>query len=366
MTPRAGWGTRVIGGLLALAAGWFLVVHGGDLLPAVGRVVTLGPYVLPLALALLLLGVVNRGVQARSSFRLVELPASLPTMTSLAASSYATNRIVKSGGAAGLVPFLAHADREGHCRARVVAAYVSTKLAEAVSLCVLIAVAVALNTATGGLHGTALFGAVASAGYALVVGVGVALVASQRSLVEALARRGRAVVARGRQLAGRPAPSGDRSAAATELADALGRLRHDPRAAAPLVLSALGGKLLGFAGLVVVLTGLDARLSITSALLVYTLTLMASLVGPLPGGLGVADASLGALLVANGVTAPQAAATVVAFRLFDLWLPLLAGAVAWGASLRRNRAAARVAAVAADDGRVTGADAVHAPVLAVA
>ena len=362
MTSRAGWGTRIFGVLLALAGGSFLVVHGGDLLPAVGRVASLGPHVLPLALALLLLGVLNRGVQARASFRLVELPATLPTMTGISASSYATNKIVKSGGTAGLVPFLAHAEREGHCRARVVAAYVSTKLAETVSLCALITIAVAASAATGGLHGTALFGAVASAGYALVVGIAVVLITSRRSIIDAAARAGRTVITQGRRLLGRPIPDAGPSNAAAELSDALGRLRRDPRAAAPLVLSAICGKLLGFAGLLLVLTGLGVHLGPVEALLVYTLTLMASLVGPLPGGLGVADASLGALLVANGVSGPQAAAAVVAFRLFDLWLPLLAGGVAWSVSLRRNRREANVTDISIEPARP---DLVE-PVLAVA
>jgi uncharacterized membrane protein YbhN (UPF0104 family) len=337
MDNRAGWGSRIFGGVLALAAGWFLVVHGGDLLPTIGRVASLGPFVLPLAFALLVLGVVNRGLQARSSYRLVELPATLVAMTGVAASSYATNKVVKSGGTAGLVPFLAHADREGHCRARVVAAYVSTKLAETVSLCALITVAVAASAATGGLHGTALFGAIASAGYALVVGLGVVVLASRRSLIEALARTARRAADQCRRMIGRPVAAPGPSAAASELADALGRLRRDPRAALPLVLTAIGGKLLGFAGLLLVLSGLGVHLGVATALLVYTLTLMASLVGPLPGGIGVADASLGALLVANGVSAPQAAAAVVAFRLLDLWLPLLAGGMAWSMHWHRTR-----------------------------
>jgi uncharacterized protein (TIRG00374 family) len=338
MSSRAGWGTRLFGSVLALAAGWFLVTHAGDLLPAIGKVASLGPYVLPLALGLVLVGVVNRGLQARASFRLVELPASLGTMTHLSASSYATNKVVKSGGAAGLVPYLAHADREGHCRARVVAAYVSTKLAETVSLVALITVTVALSASTGGLHGTALFGAVASAAYALVVGVGVVALMSRRSIVEAVARAGRRAVTRCRRMFGRPEPVATTGAsAAGELSDALGRLRRDPRAASPLVLTAVAGKLLGFAGLVLVLHGLGIQLGIVTTLLVYTLTLMAALVGPLPGGIGVADASLGALLIANGVSAPMAAAAVVAFRLLDLWLPLLAGGMAWGAALRRTR-----------------------------
>ena len=353
MSKQAGWGTRIFGGVLALAAGWFLVVHGGDLLPAIGRVASLGPFVLPLAFALLVLGVVNRGLQARSSFRLVELPATLSAMTGVAASSYATNKVVKSGGTAGLVPFLAHADREGQCRARVVAAYVSTKLAETVSLCALITVAVAASAATGGLHGTALFGAIASAGYALVVGIGVVLLASRRSVIEALARTGRRAADQCRRAIGRPVTAPGPSAAASELADALGRLRRDPRAAVPLVLTAIGGKLLGFAGLLLVFSGLGVHLGVATALLVYTLTLMASLVGPLPGGIGVADASLGALLVANGVSAPQAAAAVVAFRLLDLWLPLLAGGIAWSMHWRRaRRSASAIVDIDADAARV--------------
>ena len=72
---------------------------------------------------------------------------------------------------------------------------------------------------------------------------------------------------------------------------------------------------------------------------------MASLVGPIPGGVGVADASLGALLIANGVAGPTAAAAVLAFRLLDLWLPLLVGAVAGARQYRRNRASAADAVV---------------------
>ena len=64
------------------------------------------------------------------------------------------------------------------------------RIAETVSLVVLIALAVASSAATGGLHGTALFGAIGSGVYALVVGVGVILVASRRSFVEWAARTG--------------------------------------------------------------------------------------------------------------------------------------------------------------------------------
>ena len=100
------------------------------------------------------------------------------------------------------------------------------------------------------------------------------------------------------------------------------------RATASLLGTAVFGKLLGGAALYLVLAGLGIHLGVATVLLVYTLTIMAALIGPLPGGIAVADASLGALLVANGVQAPAAAGAVIAFRLLDLWIPLFVGAVA--------------------------------------
>ena len=118
-------------------------------------------------------------------------------------------------------------------------------------------------------------------------------------------------------------------------------------AAVPLLGTAFAGKLLGCAGLFMVLSGLGIHLGPATTLLVYTLTLMVALVGPLPGGIGIADASLGALLVANGVPGPSAAAAVVAFRLLDLWLPLLVGAAAGARQYRQNRTTAAATAAEA-------------------
>ena len=172
----------------SLAAGWFLVVHGGDLLPAIGRMASLGPHVLPLAFALLALGVVNRGLQARSSYRLVELPASLAAMTGVAASSYATNKVVKSGGTAGLVPVpLPRRPRGSLPGPGRRGLHVDQARGDAVAVRADHRHGRRRAAVTGGLHGTALFGAIASAGYALVVGIGVVLVASRRSLLEAVA-----------------------------------------------------------------------------------------------------------------------------------------------------------------------------------
>jgi uncharacterized membrane protein YbhN (UPF0104 family) len=324
---RTGWTARILGAVLLVFAGWFVVSHADDLLPAFGKVVSLGPTALPIGLALVALGVLNRGLQAQASFRLVELDAPFGPMVKLSAMSYATNKGVKSAGASGLVPYLAHADRVGNTRARTTAAYMSGKVAETISLCLLVMVAVTAGAATGSLHGGALYGAIGSTVYALVVGAALVLVASRRSLVVTIATRSRQLRARVRRRFGHPERDVE-GCAGHELACAMARLRADWRATSALLGTAIFGKLLGCAALYLVLTGLDIHLDPATTLLVYTLTIMAALVGPLPGGIGVADASLGALLIANGVSGPAAAGAVIAFRLLDLWLPLVVGAAA--------------------------------------
>ena len=80
---RTGWTPRILGAVLAVFVGWFVVSHADDVLPALGKVISLGPTALPVGLALVALGVLNRGLQARASFRLVELDAPFTPMVKL-------------------------------------------------------------------------------------------------------------------------------------------------------------------------------------------------------------------------------------------------------------------------------------------
>jgi uncharacterized membrane protein YbhN (UPF0104 family) len=325
---------RIAAAILGVSGAWFLLTRSSDPLAAVGSVASLSPEILPIGLGLVALGVLNRGAQARQAFRLVGIPTGFAPMVELSASSYATNKVVKSCGAAGLLPFLAEGRRRGHNRAKIVAGYMSMKLAETISLCVLIAVVVLASIATGALHGAVLYGALASFAYAMVVSVSLLVLASSRSAADAAATLARRVMSRIRALLHRPEPDPGPSAG-HELVDALARLRSDPISGMALLVSAVAGKVIGGACLALVLTGFGAGIGLPTIALFYTLTLMASMIGPLPGGIGVAEASLGALLVARGVPAPTAAAAVIAFRLLDLWLPLLAGALGGLAHSRR-------------------------------
>ena len=207
MNARIGWTLRVFGVLVAAGTAWFVVVHADGFLPALTTLAGLGPAALPIGLALVGVGVLNRGFQARAAYRLLDVPAPFGRMVKLSATSYATNKVIKSAGAAGLVPYLTHADRSGQSRARVVAAYMSTKVAETMSLCALVGAAVVAGAATGGLHGTVLFGAIASAGYAIVVGTAMIVIAGKRSFIEAIAAAARRVAFRVRTRFGRAHPA---------------------------------------------------------------------------------------------------------------------------------------------------------------
>jgi uncharacterized membrane protein YbhN (UPF0104 family) len=210
----------------------------------------------------------------------------------------------------------------------------SMKLADTISLCVLIAVAVLASIAAGAVHGAVLYSALASLVFAVVVSGSLFVLASNRSTADAAQRLARRVTSRARVWLRRPTPDPGRTAG-HELVDALARLRSDPTSGIPLLVSAVTGKVIGGACLALVLSGFGAGIALPTTALFYTLTLMASMIGPLPGGIGVAEASLGALLIGGGVPAPTAAAAVIAFRLLDLWLPLLAGALGGLAHSRR-------------------------------
>ena len=54
-----------------------------------------------------------------------------------------------------------------------------------------------------------------------------------------------------------------------------------------------------------------------------------------PGGLGFVEVGLTAMLVAAGIPGPDATLATLAYRLFQFWLPIPAGAVAYVVFKRR-------------------------------
>ncbi len=72
-------------------------------------------------------------------------------------------------------------------------------------------------------------------------------------------------------------------------------------------------------------------------LLAYAVAGIIGLVPITPGGLGIVEASLSALLVLAGLTGAEAVLATLAYRLASYWLPLLSGPFAYGAFKYRYR-----------------------------
>lgn len=91
---------------------------------------------------------------------------------------------------------------------------------------------------------------------------------------------------------------------------------------------AVGDKALGAAMLLCAVTAVGHRLSPTDVIVIYAAALATSMVSLVPAGIGVVEASTGALLVATGAPLGIAALAVGLFRVFDVWIPVAAGALA--------------------------------------
>jgi uncharacterized protein (TIRG00374 family) len=78
--------------------------------------------------------------------------------------------------------------------------------------------------------------------------------------------------------------------------------------------------------LYLILQGLGDTTSLRSATFVYAFSSLAGAVSMLPGGLGVAEASLTGLLVALGTSLPDAVAATLLIRAATLWLAVALGA----------------------------------------
>jgi uncharacterized protein (TIRG00374 family) len=94
----------------------------------------------------------------------------------------------------------------------------------------------------------------------------------------------------------------------------------------------------------VVLSGLGLDVSLRAATFLYAFASLAGAVSMLPGGLGVAEGSLTALLVALGTALPDAAAATLLVRAATLWLAVALGAVTLSVAFRGGPAMAEPAA----------------------
>jgi len=250
--------------------------------------------------------------------------------TSVAA--VALNSAVKSGGMAGLAPFLQLGRRRGVPDTDVAAGYLLATVAADVGFLLVVGATVVVLAADGDLSGADLWaGGVFLLLLALRLGL---LVGAARN--PAVLRRVLGVAARLRaRVLRRPAGEpdlqrADQVAAALRQASARPGRVLLPIAAATVVDLAAVAML--YAAVAAVGGGTDLRL----ALVAYVSSGLFAAIGPLPGGLGVVEVGTVAVLVAGGLPLAEATAAVALFRLAEFWLPLALGGLAWARTRRRG------------------------------
>jgi uncharacterized membrane protein YbhN (UPF0104 family) len=94
---------------------------------------------------------------------------------------------------------------------------------------------------------------------------------------------------------------------------------------------AAGNRVLDYSALVAALVAVGAEARPSLVLVAYVGALALGMIPITPGGLGFVEAGLTTLLVLAGVDADQAVVGTLLYRLVSFWLPIPAGALAWGA-----------------------------------
>lgn len=249
--------------------------------------------------------------------------------------SIALSHAVPAGSAAGTALGYELLEEEGVPPVQSGVVKVSQSLLSTVLLQVLLGISLALTLVVKGPTGSSL--ALAAVGAVLllfVVGV-VALLAYRPELVRRLTVRILSQFHRGyAERAGDLAMEGSRQIRA---------LLHAPRQLLPAAAWSLANWGFDYLSLWASLSAFGVP---TNPILLFEGFCVAQVVASLPispAGLGVVEGSLVPLLIAFGTTQTTAILGVLAWRLFNYWLPLPAGAAAYGAILADRHRRARTA-----------------------
>lgn len=273
-------------------------------------------------IGLSLVAMYNRGLLNHAAHRSVGLAPGRGDMATTAAVGFAANKLLRSGGASGLAVFVRQGRRAGFAAGRVSAACVIAAASSLAALGVILAATIGLLGVTGRLEG-----------WWLVVGIGFLAYCSILLLAVASALRSEQHMTRlwtGAQRLGNRVLRRRRPidvAGVSELYGALGLARGNRRWTDRVLAHALMSKALGAAMLHVSSNAVGIQLSPAGAMVIYTAVLMASMASVMPAGVGVVEAAAGAMFVAAGAPFAVAAVAVALFRIFDVWIPVAAGAV---------------------------------------
>ncbi len=319
------WPRRVGMVFLALFVAVFVAQNRSEL-PGAWRAVRHAKLdMVGLATLAMLLWLVNLALLHESAQRAAGIRTRPLSLLAPATAGNFLNLVTKSGGLAGMATFLANGRRRGLGRGPVVAAYLLVAVLLEMAFAVVLIAALAVVWVDGRLTRSE---AIASVVFSLYLAARVTLLIvamRSRTTLRRLYQLPRRVMVRLRPNAKTRAPDDHRGA--DEMYNAMALIRERPRMAAVALGHAVALEALGTFELWVVMISVGAGHSVVTALVAYAVSVLFTIVGIFPGGLGFVEVSLGAVLSSFGATTAKAAAAVVLYRLFEMWIPAAIGAI---------------------------------------
>jgi putative heme transporter len=289
-------------------------------------------WLLPLALGLEAASLLAYAELVRTVLRSAGQAVARGLLQRVTVAGYALGRTLPGGSVAALAVVATEMRGLGLPPATTAAALAASGLLSAVVLALLLLASVLLALLTGAGAGIAL--GVAGLAALLVIAALVARPTLQRPRAFGrLAERFAAVVARGPlRLRLDPTEVGDQ---VTEAAQGLGALVRHPATLATAGAWATANWLLDLAVLMAIAATLGPGVPLWGLPLAYVLGQWTASLPLTPGGVGLVEPAMTAALVAAGVPAAVATASVLGWRLVSNWLPIGVG-YALLATLRGN------------------------------
>lgn len=331
--PHASPARRALRGLLAVvvacATVGFLIVNRHDIPKAARAVRAANGWWLFVALVLSVALLAVHGLARRAALHIFGVSLTMRRALVAGAVAHSLNIVAKSGGMAGSAVYRKEARRGGRPPGLATGGYILAVVLGDLSFAVVLLASL----------GVLISGGRFTFSDAAATGVFVVYLAIITSAVIASTRSRTAI----RSLHALPARLLRREpdhTGADELFDAIQQVRRRPTDALPALAWMLLLEVLGISIVWSCLAAYGQHTSITVPLVGYGMSVLFSIIGVLPAGVGFAEASLGAVLISFDVPGPTAAVVVLSYRVFETWLPLTVGlllARGWRRDVRMAR-----------------------------
>ena len=271
----------------------------------------------------------DQGLRHVVAQRAVGLDPRWRLMLPTAWAAHFVNAISKSGGFAGIAVLTMEGRRSRKPRGLVIAAALLVAVVDQLAFAVVLPFAIVVLFLDGRFSPADGLAAVVFAVYVVVTVVAVVAATHSRSSVRALyALPGRFTAWVRRTVSTRFVVYEPDEARADELFDAITLLQGRARSAVPAALAAVAVDVLTILQLWVAFRAVGVHAGPAEPFVAYSVSTLFALVGIVPGGIGVVELSVGAVLHSFGTPVALAAAAVVLFRVAEFWIPLAIGAIA--------------------------------------